>query len=89
MTLSFRPFFFISAFVLVLASPIAARESGPAAPGESLRITAAANVTLRALPTAGADAVAQLTLGTEVVNAGPAGLDPRSLATLRGELVTD
>jgi len=30
---------------------------------------------LRALPAAGADAVAQLPLGTEVVNAGPSGLD--------------
>ena len=75
MTVSFRPFFFISAFVLVFASPIAARESGPASPGDLLRITAAANVTLRALPAAGADAMAQLPLGTEVVNAGPSGLD--------------
>ena len=75
MTRSFRSFLPVSAFVLVLASPLAAREAGPIAGGDSLRITAAANVTLRTLPSPGADAVAQLPLGTEVVNAGPAGLD--------------
>ena len=42
---------------------------------ESARITAAANVTLRAMPSADAAAVAQLPLGTELVEAGPAGLE--------------
>jgi len=75
MTRSFRSFLLIPGFAFVLGSPAAGREDGPAAPRESTRITAAANVTLRALPSPGADAVAQLPLGTEVVQAGPAGLD--------------
>ena len=53
--------------------------TGRAAPAQDraavLRITAAANVTLRALPSPTAPAVAQLPLGTEVTDAGPAGLD--------------
>jgi len=39
------------------------------------RITVAANVTLRALPSMTAAAVAQLPLGTELIDAGPADLD--------------
>jgi hypothetical protein len=39
------------------------------------RITAVANVTLRQTPAAGAPAVGQLPLGTEVVNVGPPGMD--------------
>lgn len=46
-----------------------------AAPPDSSRITAVANVTLRAAPSPEAPAVAQLALGTEVTEAGPAGLD--------------
>ena len=75
MTRSFRSFLPVSAFVLAIASPLAAREAGPITGSDPIRITAAANVTLRTLPSAGAEAVAQLPLGTEVVNAGPAGLD--------------
>jgi hypothetical protein len=48
-----------------------------AAPANSTRITAAANVTLRALPSPDAATVAQLPLGTEVSDAGPAGLDKK------------
>lgn len=40
-----------------------------------IRITAVSNATLRAAPDAGADVVAQIPLGTQVVEAGPAGLD--------------
>jgi len=42
---------------------------------DSTRITAAANTTLRALPSTTAAAVAQLPLGTELSDVGPAGLD--------------
>ncbi len=42
---------------------------------DSIRITSAANVTLRVMPSPDAAAVAQLPLGTEVVEAGPAGLE--------------
>jgi len=40
-----------------------------------LRITAVSNATLRAMPDAEAEAVAQVPLGTELVEAGPAGLE--------------
>lgn len=46
-----------------------------AAPADPARITAVANVTLRAMPSASAQPVAQLPLGTEVTEAGPSGLD--------------
>jgi len=42
---------------------------------ESVRITAVANLTLRTTPSSTAPAVAQLPLGTEVVESGPDGLD--------------
>ena len=42
---------------------------------DATRITAVANVTLRELPASTAPAVAQVPLGTEVIEAGPAGLD--------------
>lgn len=42
---------------------------------DTLRITAAANVTLRSSPTADAPAVAQLPLGTELADVGLPGLD--------------
>jgi hypothetical protein len=40
-----------------------------------IRITAVSNATLRAMPASGAEVVAELPLGTELDNAGPAGLD--------------
>ncbi len=46
-----------------------------AGPADATRITAVANVTLRELPAATAPAVAQVPLGTEIIEAGPAGLD--------------
>jgi len=46
-----------------------------AAAGDPIRITAVANLTLRAMPSADAPAVAQLPLGTEVTEAGPLGLE--------------
>jgi len=42
---------------------------------DALRITSAANVTLRIMPSPDAAPVTQLPLGTEVVEAGPAGLE--------------
>jgi hypothetical protein len=48
--------------------------AAPASAGQ-IRITAVSNATLRAMPDAGSDVVAQVPLGTEVVEAGPAGLD--------------
>jgi hypothetical protein len=42
---------------------------------DAVRITAVANVTLRATPSSTAPAVAQLPLGTEVFESGPSGLD--------------
>lgn len=42
---------------------------------DSTRITSAANVTLRTMPSPDAAAVTQLPLGTEVVETGPAGLE--------------
>ena len=45
------------------------------APSDAVRITAVANVTLRATPSSTAPAVAQLPLGTEVIESGPSGLD--------------
>lgn len=72
MTRSRRSFALPTTFILVIAASLVGRASGPA---DSVRITAAANVTLRATPSASAQAVAQLPLGTEVTNSGPAGLD--------------
>ncbi len=46
----------------------------PATAGQ-IRVTAVANATLRAMPEADAAVVAQIPLGTHVVEAGPAGLD--------------
>ena len=62
-------------FVLVscfIASSSIIRAS---APSDVVRITAVANVTLRATPSSTAPAVAQLPLGTEVIESGPSGLD--------------
>jgi len=46
-----------------------------AAPADPARITAVANVTLRAMPSVSSPPVAQIPLGTEVAEAGPTGLD--------------
>ena len=46
-----------------------------ASSADATRITAVANVTLRELPAAASPVVAQVPLGTEIVEAGPAGLD--------------
>jgi hypothetical protein len=62
---------FIFAAVLI-SSSIAIRAYAPAEPA---RITAVANVTLRASASPVSAAVAQLPLGTEVTDAGPSGLD--------------
>ena len=65
-----------SSFILVVSSSFVPTYSVfAAAEADTTRITAAANVTLRAMPVADATAVAQLPLGTELVDAGPAGLD--------------
>jgi hypothetical protein len=69
----FRPplaLLFSSIFVCSAALVVRA-----AAPDNPLRITAAANVTLRTTPSATAETVAQLPLGTELAPVGPAGLD--------------
>lgn len=65
-----RSFLFVAAFIsidrlITYASPQV----------DSQRITSAANVTLRAMPSSDASAVAQLPLGTELVETGPAGLE--------------
>ena len=73
---SFRPFsffLFILAFLISGASTTRAA-GGPAAP-DQIRITAAANVTVRALPAAGSPVVAQVPLGTELTDSSLAGLD--------------
>lgn len=76
MTGSRRAFALAFSFVLLV---FASSLTGRAAPSQdrpaSTRVTAAANVTLRALPSPTASAVAQLPLGTELTDAGPAGLD--------------
>jgi hypothetical protein len=59
-----------SVVIFVMLAALAAA----AAAGET-RITAVSNATLRALPLAGAEVVAQVPLGTELAEAGPAGLD--------------
>ena len=59
-----------SAAVFALQSAAAKPEGGPGG-----RITVAANVTLRALPSTTAAPVAQLPLGTLLTDSGPAGLD--------------
>jgi len=68
-----------SALILVSSTSIAGRAAAPdRIPSgiiDSTRITIAANTTLRALPSPTAEAVAQLPLGTELTDAGPAGLD--------------
>jgi len=68
----YRPPLVVSTAVLVIAASF----SGSAAvPADTLRITAAANVTVRTLPDTAAPAVGQLPLGTEVADVGLPGLD--------------
>ena len=72
MVRSFRPSSFLLSYISVLTVflvGVTAAASDPA------RITVVANVTLRAQPSPASPAVAQLPLGTEVTEAGPAGLD--------------
>jgi hypothetical protein len=68
------PLVFASTIALVIAASSAGRAFAPTN-NDTLRITSAANVTLRASPTANAPAVAQLPLGTEVTDVGLPGLD--------------
>lgn len=79
MTRARRLITFASALILVFSTSIASRAAAPdRIPSgiiDSTRITVAANTTLRALPSPTAEAVAQLPLGTELTDAGPAGLD--------------
>lgn len=71
---SIRPVPFLSAFILFLL--IAGDRTGLAASDrDRVRITAAANVTLRSLPASTSPVVAQVPLGTELFDAGLAGLD--------------
>lgn len=62
-------------FILVLISAAARTGLRAALLSDGLRITTAANVTLRQTPVAGASAVGQLPLGSEVVEVGPPGMD--------------
>jgi len=75
MALSRRSSLMSGTFILVsglIASSSIIRASSPS---DAVRITAVANVTLRATPSSTATAVAQLPLGTEVTESGPSGLD--------------
>jgi hypothetical protein len=67
----FRPFFF---FLFLLAFLISGGSTAKAA-HDQIRITAAANVTVRTLPAADSPAVAQVPLGTELSDSSLAGLD--------------
>ena len=73
---SVRPFSFI---LFILAFLISGASTGRAAGGpgapDQTRITAAANVTVRALPSAGSPVVAQVPLGTELSESSLASLD--------------
>lgn len=83
-----RPFTAVSlSFILVVssliictfgaqaASPVVRPAVRPDVRDDANRITAATNITLRATPAPDADPIAQLPLGTELMDAGPAGLD--------------
>jgi len=82
MALTSRSTVLLTSLVLLLAAPQGLRADGAQrtlgqglAPSTTTRITSAANVTLRAMPSAEAAAVVQVPLGTELTDAGPAGLD--------------
>jgi len=62
-------------FVLVTCFIASSSIIRASVPSDAVRITAVANVTLRATPSSTAPAVAQLPLGTEVIESGPSGLD--------------
>lgn len=62
-------------FVLVTCFVASSSIIRASAPPDAARITAVANVTVRATPSSTAPAVAQLPLGTEVIESGPSGLD--------------
>jgi len=62
-------------FILVCCFIASSSIIRASAPSDTVRITAVANVTLRATPSPTSPAVAQLPLGTEVVESGPSGLD--------------
>src|SRR5688500_4558037 len=68
---SFCPVFF---FLFILTFLISGGSTVNAA-GDQIRITAAANVTVRTLPAADSPAVAQVPLGTELSDSSLAGLD--------------
>jgi hypothetical protein len=74
-----RLFTFAATLILIFTTSTAGRAAAPDRMPDriidSTRITAAANTTLRALPSPTSAAVAQLPLGTELTDAGPAGLD--------------
>jgi hypothetical protein len=70
--LSLTPGRLAGLFALLFAAPVPLASSPQ---GATARIVVAANVTLRALPSATAAPVAQLTLGTETTAAGPSGFD--------------
>ena len=72
---SFRPFCF---FLFILMFLVFGASTGRAA-GDDVRITAAANVTLRSLPVATSLVIAQVPLGTELTESGLAGLDKKWL----------
>jgi hypothetical protein len=75
MAISPRPLSFLSlGFVTVIAAFVPRYDAVAQASG-GLRLTSAANATVRASPSPDATAIAQLPLGTEVREAGPAGLD--------------
>ncbi len=80
MTRPRRPFALASfSFILVVSSLIVctlgAQAAAPIVRTDANRITTATNITLRATPAPDALAIAQLPLGTELIDAGPAGLD--------------
>jgi hypothetical protein len=80
MTRSRHPFSLASlSFIPVVSSLIVctlgAQAASPVVRTDANRITAATNLTLRATPAPDALAIAQLPLGTELIDAGPAGLD--------------
>ena len=80
MTRSRHPFALASfSFILVVSSLIVctlgAQAASPIVRTDVNRITAATNISLRATPAPDALAIAQLPLGTELIDAGPAGLD--------------
>ena len=74
MTLSSRSVL-ASAILVTAVSPQPFMRAQTPPPDTPHRITAAANVTVRAMPSPDALVVAQVPLGTEVADAGPAGLD--------------